>query len=202
MRFKILISFLFFFVINLAAQPESNFTKDIRLARLKHLNDIASSPKPPLDSAERLKIRHFPNNEKYLVDAIFTSLPKEKPFDMPTSSGQTSQYRKKGYLTFKIDGKQMKLFCYENLKLVMIPKYKYYIFLPFKDLTNKTLTYGGGRYIDFQLEPFDKNVKIDFNRAYNPYCAYKSGYSCPIVADENKLSVKIEAGELIYNADH
>jgi uncharacterized protein (DUF1684 family) len=78
-----------------------------------------------------------------------------------------------------------------------MPQYKDYLYLPFKDFTNGESTYGGGRYLDFKMSDIQENqtIIIDFNKAYNPYCAYSDGYSCPIPPSENHLQVFIEAGE-------
>ena len=75
------------------------------------------------------------------------------------------------------------------------PAYKNYIFLPFTDDSNGFETYGGGRYLDID-KPEDgvRKIVLDFNIAYNPYCAYSDAYSCPIPPRENNLSVKILAG--------
>jgi uncharacterized protein (DUF1684 family) len=67
------------------------------------------------------------------------------------------------------------------------------LFLPFLDTTNGIETYGGGRFLDMRI-PKSKEVIIDFNKAYNPYCAYNYNYSCPIVPLENNLSIKVKAG--------
>ena len=66
--------------------------------------------------------------------------------------------------------------------------------MPFRDLTNGTTTYEGGRFLDFKIPENDKNVVIDFNKAYNPYCAYSDNYACPIVPKENSLSIEILSG--------
>ena len=72
-------------------------------------------------------------------------------------------------------------------------EYKDYLFLPFLDDTNGEGSYGGGRYIDLRIPDSDTMI-IDFNTAYNPYCAYNDRYSCPIVPRQNYLDVAIEAG--------
>ena len=74
------------------------------------------------------------------------------------------------------------------------PGYEDYLFLPCRDETNGTDTYGGGKYLDLRI-PKGKEIVIDFNQSYQPYCAYNAyDYSCPIVPEENLLPVKIEAG--------
>lgn len=80
-------------------------------------------------------------------------------------------------------------------------EYNDHLFLPFLDDTNGDATYGGGRYIDLRI-PKNDIIKIDFNTAYNPYCAYNGKYSCPIVPSENYLPVKVEAGVKAFNKDH
>jgi len=74
--------------------------------------------------------------------------------------------------------------------------YRDYLFLPFKDATNGDSTYGGGRYIDIRMSEINNNtLTIDFNKAYNPYCAYSDGFNCPVPPLENHLEVALEAGE-------
>ena len=82
---------------------------------------------------------------------------------------------------------------YQNLLLRETEEFKDYLFLPFADLTNGEQTYGGGRYIDLSI-PDKDSIIINFNTAYNPYCAYNAKYSCPLVPKENHLDYSIEAG--------
>ena len=73
-------------------------------------------------------------------------------------------------------------------------EYKDYLFIPFRDGTSRMETYGGGRYLDLRI-PKGKTILVDFNLAYNPYCAYSHRYSCPIPPEINTLNVRILAGE-------
>jgi uncharacterized protein (DUF1684 family) len=74
------------------------------------------------------------------------------------------------------------------------------LFVPFTDATNGRETYGGGRYLDVPLPPADSTrLTLDFNRAYNPYCAYNNDYSCPVPPAENRLRVNIPAGEKSFH---
>jgi uncharacterized protein (DUF1684 family) len=82
---------------------------------------------------------------------------------------------------------------YQNAELVRKNTYVNYLFLPFSDLTSGNETYIGGRYIDLRI-PYGDTIAIDFNQAYNPYCAYNRKYSCPIVPLENDLPIAIRAG--------
>jgi len=93
----------------------------------------------------------------------------------------------------------MKLTVYKSISLSKNAAYADYLFLPFTDQTNASETYAGGRYIDLKTKDFTNNqVVIDFNKAYNPYCAYGGGYACPKPPDENKLDIKLEAGEKVF----
>ena len=112
---------------------------------------------------------------------------------MKTSTERTPMYKKYGELHFKIDEKSFKLNVYQNLELIQKPGFKDYLFLPFSDQTNGNETYIGGRYLDMRI-PKTKTVIINFNKAYNPYCAYNYKYSCPIVPLENDLDIEIKAG--------
>jgi uncharacterized protein len=96
-----------------------------------------------------------------------------------------------------LNGKPLQLNLYQSQSLMGNEEYKDYLFLPFTDETSGHGSYDGGRYIDITLgEIHDGKVVIDFNKAYNPYCAYVSGkYNCPIPPKENNLKVKIASGE-------
>jgi uncharacterized protein (DUF1684 family) len=97
----------------------------------------------------------------------------------------------------------VQLTVYRSLALANIPAYKDYLLLLFTDDTNGKTTYGGGRYIDMRENEFKNGeVTLDFNKAYNPYCAFSSGYSCPKPPDENHLTIAVEAGEKIYGKAH
>ena len=110
-----------------------------------------------------------------------------------TSTDRVAMYDRIGIVKFQINSKTYELSIYESHHLRNNPVYKDYLFLPFNDLTNGMTTYGGGRYIDVKREKDDK-VVIDFNKAYNPYCAYSDKYSCPVPPVENFLNVEINAG--------
>jgi hypothetical protein len=112
--------------------------------------------------------------------------------EMQTSTGDTRHYRRWGRFTFAVEGEEASVVIYQD------PTHGDF-FLPFKDATNGTETYGAGRYLDNHrpgLRPRGgSRVEIDFNYAYNPYCAYNEDYSCPLPPRENWLQVPIRAGE-------
>ena len=110
-----------------------------------------------------------------------------------TSDDQTRIYQRAGIVRFQINGTDTQLTLLHH-----IGDDGY--FVPFRDATSGTETYGAGRYLDLDLE-VDGMVSLDFNLAYNPYCAYSEAYSCPLPPQENWLTVPIEAGEKTYTAE-
>jgi len=167
------------------------------LAFQKTINEeYKDAEESPLSSEDREAFRSldfFEIDTNYVVDAEFVRTPYESPFAMPTTKERTPIYVKYGELYFQLKGKKFKLNVYQSQDLAKKPEYADYLFLPFTDQTNGETTYGGGRYIDLKL-PLGKRVEIDFNKAYNPYCAYSKNYSCPIPPSENDLKTSIPVG--------
>ena len=82
-------------------------------------------------------------------------------------------------------------------------KYRNYLFVPFTDATTGDESYGSGRYLEFYIADIQNNtLQLDFNKAYNPYCAYAAGYKCPIPPRENNLPLAIKAGEKNFAKGH
>jgi uncharacterized protein (DUF1684 family) len=180
--------------LNLFAQDEKAQTSKEYQEELNV--SFADSLHSPLTNEDRLHFDHldfFPIDEKYIVKAKFIKLKKQKPFEMPTTTTRKPKYIKYGKLHFTIDSKELVLTVYRNIDLSKRKGFKDYLFLPFLDETNGIETYGGGRFLDMKV-PKSNEVIIDFNKAYNPYCAYNHKYSCPIVPLENQLAVEINAG--------
>jgi len=119
--------------------------------------------------------------------------PQALPFDMPTNTAEFTSERVFGFLTFQLQGQTYRLEVYQSPDLLNEKGYEDYLFLPFTDLTNGQTTYEGGRYIDLRI-PEGDSILLDFNKAYNPYCAYNPSYSCPIVPKVNHLNTLVRAG--------
>jgi len=98
-----------------------------------------------------------------------------------------------GIAKFMLNGKEYSLELYQNPELMQEDGYEDYLFLPYTDLTNGRQTYGGGRYLDLRI-PEGNSIILDFNRSYNPYCAYNKKYSCPLVPSVNNLATEVLAG--------
>ncbi|MEP6595372.1 MAG: DUF1684 domain-containing protein [Ginsengibacter sp.] len=144
-------------------------------------------------------IQFYDIDESYRVIASFEKIDDKEGFDMNTSAGMIQKYFKYGLLAFTLHDSLLHLYVYQSKDLMKQKKYKEYLFVPFGDATSGFESYGGGRYIDFYIPAIKNNeVVIDFNKAYNPYCAYTTGYACPIPPLENLLTVSITAGEKNY----
>jgi uncharacterized protein (DUF1684 family) len=165
-------------------------------------SDKETSPLSEKDLKSFTSLDFFPIDKKYKVEATFIYTPNEPIFEMLTTTDRLAKYRKYGIAKFTIDGKELTLSLYRNQKYLEHPEYGKLLFLPFKDLTNSTSSYGGGRFIDIEIpDKYSNTIIIDFNKAYNPYCAYNKKYSCPIPPFENHLEVNINAG-VAYKKHH
>jgi uncharacterized protein (DUF1684 family) len=120
-----------------------------------------------------------------------------------TSGRMKKNFRVYAVLHFVIHDTALQLNLYQSQDLMLSDAYRDYLFLPFTDATTGTETYDAGRYIDLKFEDIRNNeVILDFNKAYNPYCAYVSGiYNCPIPPRENRMPVRILAGERKYKKE-
>ena len=152
---------------------------------------------------DRKYFRFFPISSKYDVTCSFEKITDNTGFTMPTSAKTLKYFYKYGRLNFKLDGKDYHLFVYQGKDLMETEEYKDYLFVPFTDATSGDESYGSGRYIEFHKQDVKNNtLQLDFNKAYNPYCAYSAGYKCPIPPRENALSVAIRAGEKNFAKGH
>jgi len=200
MRRALVLCFLILIGLSVQAQLDTALYElqldSIRMHLEAEFEDPAESPLDPNDLDSFDGLPYFAFNPNFIVEASFIRTPWELPFKMKTSTDREPEYVKYGELHFVLQGDSCRLNLYRNLGLAQKAGYKNYFFLPFTDATNSDSTYGGGRYLDFRLDigKDSEKVIIDFNRAYNPYCAYSSRWSCPIPPKENHLEMRVEAG--------
>ena len=169
---------------------------ELKLIRSQIDDFMEHHPQSPLDLKQRDHFNglfYYDENEALTMEVDVELLPSTEPMiTMETSTGDKRPYRRYGIIHFTVNDQPAELTIYSDL-------YGHDFFLPFRDTTSGKDTYGAGRYLDnhrpaLQQLAADK-FKIDFNFAYNPYCAYSAHYSCPLPPRENWLSVPIEAGE-------
>ncbi|PWL29570.1 MAG: hypothetical protein DCO96_07370 [Fluviicola sp. XM-24bin1] len=166
--------------------------------RAEHEAELRDTSLHMLDSMERAEwqgLDYYDFDTTYQVTARFKK-KKGPKFEMPTSTDRLPVYRRYGYIYFEIEGVEYRLTVYQNVELTKREGFEDYLFIPFRDATSGKETYGGGRYMDVRI-PEKKEMQIDFNQAYNPYCAYSHKWSCPIPPAENTLKISIKAGEKI-----
>ncbi len=149
--------------------------KTFRAGRDAEFRNKEESPLKEEDFAGFKGLNYYPVDKAFRVNAKFKRTADEKYFEMPTSSGKTKKFVKYGELTFRLGGRQQQLNVYQIDEAIRakFPEYSDLLFVPFRDATYRTETYGGGRYIDIKTPKSDK-VILDFNLAYNPNCAYGS----------------------------
>ena len=115
---------------------------------------------------------------------------------MNSTGNIKKNYRIYGKLTFQLHDSSLQLCIYQSQSLMFNKDYADYLFIPFGDLTNGEETHATGRYLECHMGDIEQQrLILDFNKAYNPYCAYGSGYNCPIPPADNQLHVAIRAGE-------
>lgn len=165
--------------------------EDHRLELAYFMRANPSSPflKNPIGFTE---LKFYPVDETYKVTADFIPIDDINKIDLPTSDGKVRAYFRYGYLNFSLQGQKQRLLVYKSAT-----PGDNELFLGFSDPSNGGETYGGGRYLDINHSGQQK-VILDFNMAYNPYCAYNEEFSCPIPPRENKISIPVKAGEMAY----
>lgn len=199
MKRSLLILILFTSLNSLA----QNYKDQIVAYRDKYKSDFLEDPRSPLKKADLQYLRFYDTDSAYRVTCTVERLPNAPAFIMPVFTGTGSEYVPFALVKFTLKGQPMQLTIYRSTRLSAVPAYKDYLFLPFTDDTNSKDTYGGGRYIDLREGDIKANtVVIDFNKAYNPYCAFGAGYACPKPPDENHLTYAIRAGEKLYSKAH
>lgn len=149
-------------------------------------------------------LHFFSPSEQYKVLATVEKTPNSPWFKMETSGLLRPLYRVFGKAHFILNGDSVHLDILQSQSLLLNEQYKNYLFIPFTDLTNGNASYDGGRYLDFTFDDIkNRKLLIDFNKCYNPYCAYVSDkYNCPIPPKENYIPLKIEAGEKAFSKPH
>lgn len=181
-------------------QAQALYSKQLAKHRQHYKEEFLEDKRSPLTEKDTGFIRFYPPDERYKVMAKLTLTPEADAFDMPTANGKTKKFKQYGLLTFNINDTAVSLQVFQNLKLLEDPKHKNHLFIPFTDGTTYAETYGGGRYIDLSVTDIRNGIiEVDFNKCYNPWCAFGGSYSCPIPPKENRMPVSIRAGEMNYS---
>jgi len=141
------------------------------------------------------ELRYFPPDAKYRIRATLRRAPVPEEAYLRTNRDGQAVMRYLGVLSFTLGGKKVTLGVYHAGEGVGTS-----VFVPFRDRTSGDESYGPGRYVTLELNEADE-YEVDFNRAFNPYCAYTDDYECGFPPAENDLPVPVRAGEKAWAAD-
>ncbi len=150
------------------------------------------NPQSPLSPDQKRNfhgLNYFPENPELRLEVTVEEFPQKETIHMQTSTGDVQEYVRYGRFRFTVDGQEAELTIYQA---------DYGFFLPFVDSLAGKETYPAGRYLEPEALPGGRFL-VDFNLAYNPYCAYNDMWSCPITPAENRLKVPIRAGEKLFH---
>ena len=186
--------FLFAFIALSLFASAQDYRTSLRMYRQDYI-----TKHEVVKGSDKAKLQFFEINPALKVEATLVKKENSPWFQMQTSGTMKKMYRVYGTVTFTVEGNSYTLNVYQSQDL--LNSMKNYLFLPFTDATSGTETYASGRYVDLNVTDIENGmIMIDFNKAYNPYCAYVDGkYNCPIPPKENNLSVAVKAGERNYS---
>ena len=176
-----------------------DYDKTILDFRKQYVKELLEEPRHPVKAGDERYLDFYEPDATYCVMAEWVPVAGGAPFMVPTHSGKNKPFKECGILKFTIHDTVAELHVYQILDMMNNAVHKDELFVPFNDMTNYEATFGGGRYIDLSTADIQGGqVKLDFNKCYNPYCAFGEGFSCPIPPDENHLQIEIRAGEKMY----
>jgi len=176
---------------------ERGYHEQVEKERQQKNDFMRSDPGSPFakDTAAFQELKYFPPDPKYKVVADLEDVKDRKVVLLSTNDGLQQRYLEYAYATFRLNDLDNRLLI---LEVMDSGPFRGTLFLAFADQTSAFETYGAGRYLDILKTPGASTITLDFNHAYNPYCAYTEDFSCPLPPRENVLDVAIKAGEMVY----
>ncbi|MDH4092191.1 MAG: DUF1684 domain-containing protein [Cyclobacteriaceae bacterium] len=191
----VLLSVMYAFM---GGQDQTAYINEIQKEREDKERFMRNSSESPFVEAQMdfSRLHYYPVDIRYKVIANLIPIQNKRTIILATNDGNEQRYIEYAFAEFDLDGYHNKLLILEVLE--MGPS-RGKLFLAFGDATSAVDTYGSGRYLDVAKTPGSSTITLDFNKAYNPYCAYVDKYSCPFPPPENLLQVSIKAGEKIYH---
>ncbi len=176
-------------------ESEEDYTERILQERENIRNFLRGSDESPFasDSVPFKELNYYEPDPAYQVIARLERIEDHKLLTLPTSDGKEEKYIRYGYADFRLDDQSQRMLVLQPFEQQQPPM----LFVTFADATSGEETYGGGRYLNVEMpsRTGQKSLKLDFNLAYNPYCAYNPTFSCPLPPRENVLDIPIPVGE-------
>ena len=187
-----IIAILAYFSIPTAKPVDETGADVLKIRREKDAAFKAGEESPIKDKTQFKGLKYYSFNKDYIVDFVLEKAEKAQSVDIKMTDGTTEKLILFGKIKADIQTFTVTLTLYQRENGDFFP--------PFKDKSAPTETYGGGRFLDLPLTNVKNNrLRVDFNLAYNPYCAYNEEFACPIPPAENTLPIRIEAGEKLFN---
>jgi uncharacterized protein (DUF1684 family) len=180
-------------------EDEEIYVEKIQKERERQYKFLRFNIDSPLEEHQKKELQaldFYPIDISYRVRAKMVPVEDRKMFELPMTDGSVEKYLKHSYAEFQLQGQPVRLLLLQAAK----EPDKRNFFLAFADATSGEETYGGGRYINLRQDG-KNSITIDFNLAYNPYCAYNPDFACPLPPKENILEIPIRAGEKDYKKD-
>ncbi|OEJ99717.1 DUF1684 domain-containing protein [Roseivirga misakiensis] len=184
-------------ILSVAIAQDKTFFEEIAEYRKSQNEDFLDPQKSPLNADQIEKFKghtFFKPDSIYRVKARFEKTPDSKPFLLGTSKGTNRLYKRLGILHFELKGQSLTIEAYLQVQSFALRTKKVYVFLPIMDKTTGESTYSAGRYLHYEGIPEGDEWIVDFNKLYNPSCAYSDRFECPKVPEPNHLPIAIEAG--------
>lgn len=180
------------------SQDQAAYIEEIEKEREEKDRFMRTSAESPFvtDSTDFKGLSYYPIDPKYKIIADLTPIKNKKTMLLTTNDGKEQRYLEYAYAEFDLEGFHHKLLI---LEVADMGPFRGKLFFAFGDETSALETYGAGRYLDVAKVPGSSTITLDFNKAYNPYCAYTEKFSCPLPPAENLLTIPIKAGEKIYH---
>jgi uncharacterized protein (DUF1684 family) len=170
--------------------PEATYMAALETERAEKDMYFRRDPYRPIEDRQNFSgLNYYPPDPAFRFTLPLQRVEPERLI-FQTSTGDEREYQRLGTIEFEIEGQPARLAIYKSEDYDEL-------FLPFRDATSGTETYGAGRYLE-PVELANNELLVDFNLAYNPYCAYSEAFSCPLPPAENWLKVPIRAGEKKY----
>jgi len=183
----------------------NSYVRDVNEQRRQKDRFFAAAPQSPLPHEERhgrfAGLAYYPPDPAFRVSAEVVPFARPEIVQLATSTGEIRPQARYAELRFRIGSQAVRLYGFADPH----EHHTHELFVPFRDATSGRETYGAGRYLEVELDHHADGAHtatIDFNLAYNPYCAYSPNYSCPIPPAENTLPIAITAGERAYRGSH
>lgn len=182
----------------IGSQDQTAYINEINKEREDKDRFMRTSPESPFaENPEHFtSLHYYPADIGYKITADLRPMQNKKTVILGTSDGKEQRYVEYAHAEFDLGGLHHKLLI---LEVIDAGPFRGKLFLAFGDETSAEETYGAGRYLDVSKVPGSNTIVLDFNKAYNPYCAYAEKYSCPFPPSENLLKVAINAGEKTYH---